>query len=87
MLDDIQSHPGAPGVNDLVRQGKQLARVAEESFAGWNYTAAATYARQSYEAIGTAAEQLGISSARADALRLKPNPNVPRVIDPIRREE
>lgn len=87
LLDDIKGHPGAPGVNDLVRQGRQLARQAEDAFQSWDYTGAAMYARQSYEAIGTAAEQLGISAARADALRLKPNPNVPRVVDPIRNED
>jgi hypothetical protein len=74
-------------VDDLVRQGRRQARLAEEAFNAWAYTDAATYARQSYEAIGQAAEQLGIPTTRAEALRLKPNPNVPRVIDPIRHED
>jgi hypothetical protein len=87
LLDDIRNHPGAAGVDDLVRQGRRQARLAEEAFNAWAYTDAATYARQSYEAIGQAAEQLGIPTARAEALRLKPNPNVPRVIDPIRHED
>ncbi len=87
LLDDVQAHPNYNSVKSLVQDGKALAKEAEKSFNRWEYTDAAMYARQSYEAIGMAAEQLGISSTRESALKLTPNPNVPRVLDPIRHED
>jgi len=85
LLAGILAQPGHGQVNDLVAAGREHARMAERAFKQWNYLEAVTQARMAYEAIGTAAQQLGLPVVAADAAPQMPiNGSVPRFIDPIR---
>ena len=65
--------------------GREHARTAERAFRQWDYLTAATHARMAYEAIGTAAQTLGIATPAFAAETQAPiNGTVPRFIDPIR---
>ena len=85
LLADILAQPGHGQVNDLVAAGREHAKMAEQAFKQWNYLEAVTHARLAYEAIGTAAQQLGLPTVAAEAAMEMPiNGSVPRFIDPIR---
>ena len=87
LLDDILAHPDAGDVQDLVAQAEVYAMQAIESFNNWDYLAAATNARLSYEQIAQAAEMLGIAAPAEEAfLLVAPNQNVPHQVDPIHPE-
>lgn len=88
LLDDVLAHPDADSVRPLINSANVKAREAVRNFRSWDYLTAATSARQSYEMVATAAEQLGIPTAAAEpALRLAPNPNGLHPVDPIRIPE
>jgi len=85
LLADILAQPGHGQVKDLVASGREHARMAERAFKQWNYLEAVTHARLAYEAIGTAAQQLGLPTVAAEAAMEMPiNGSVPKFIDPIR---
>jgi hypothetical protein len=85
LLDDVLAHPDAGSVQSLINQANMQSRVAVRNFRNWDYLSAVTSARESYVLVATAAEQLGISTAAVEAAQgLAPNPNVPRMVDPIR---
>ncbi len=85
MLDDVLAHPDRATVRDLVAAGREHARTAERAFRQWDYLTTATHARLAYEAIGTAADTLGLPMAAAAVETQAPiNGTVPRFIDPIR---
>ncbi len=88
ILADVLAHPDAGSVRPLLNEANMKSREAMRNFRRWNYLTAATSARQSYELVATAAEQLGVPTAAAEAMfRMAPNPNVPRQVDPIRIPE
>jgi hypothetical protein len=85
LLDDILAHPDVGSVRSLINEARAEARMARQGFRNWDYLTAASSARESFELVATAAEQLGIPVDPAVAqLRMAPNPNVPRLVDPIR---
>ncbi len=85
LLAGILAQPGHGAVRDQVAAGREQAQMAERAFKQWNYLDAATHARLAYEAIGAAAQQLGLPAAAAVAAPQMPiNGTVPRFIDPIR---
>ena len=85
LLDDVLAAPGHGSVRDLVAAGREHARAAERAFKQWNYLEAATQARLAYEAIGHAAQALGLpATMEAAAVQAPINGSVPRFIDPIR---
>jgi hypothetical protein len=61
LLDDILAHPDAGTVQANVTQAEAYAMQAIQSFANWDYLAAAMNARLAYEQIALAADALGIA--------------------------
>ena len=63
-------------------QADQLAVRAKAAFKAWDETAAAGYARQAYELVGTVAADEGVSLSSMTALSLRVAPtSVPKVVD------
>ena len=62
LLDDILAHPDADQVEDRLSDASDYAEEAVEEFRQWDYHEAAVNARQAYEQIALAAEELGISA-------------------------
>jgi hypothetical protein len=85
LLDDILAHPRANSVKATLARAEQLARAAVQSFRNWSYLAAATNARGAYEAVATAAAELGIETPTVATLRVGiPSSAAPHEGDPIR---
>jgi hypothetical protein len=88
LLGDILDHPDVGSVRPLLNEARAEARMALQGFRNWDYLTAASSARESFVLVATAAEQLGIPVDPAEAeLRMAPNPNVPRLVDPIRNPD
>src|SRR5690606_35771500 len=74
MADDVAAHPDAASVAAYTRQASALYREADRKFDRWDYLGAATAARGAYEAMGTAAQMLGLDlPSAAPQFRLAPN--------------
>jgi len=85
LLADVLAHPDHSTVRDLVAAAREHAKTAERAFRQWDYLTAVTHARMAYEAIGMAAQTLGLpTAAAAPALQAPINGTVPRFVDPIR---
>jgi hypothetical protein len=85
LLGDILASPDAGKVDNLLRKADQEAKAARRDFEAWNYLGAATNARQAYERLLKAAQELGIETPTINAAqRALPNATVPRHFDPIR---
>lgn len=85
LLDDILAHPDANEVSSHLAKAEASARAAVRGFRNWSYLGAATNARVAYEAIATAAAELGIETPTEAFLRLGvSNAAAPHKGDPIR---
>jgi hypothetical protein len=85
LLGDILDSGEADEVSGLLHQADQEAKAAQRKFEAWDYLAAARNARQAYEKLLKAAQELGIETPTVGAAkRALPNPNAPRHYDPIR---
>ena len=74
LADDVAAHPDAASVAAYTRQASALYRDADRKFDRWDYLGAATAARGAYEAMGTAAQTLGLElPSAAPQFRLAPN--------------
>jgi hypothetical protein len=84
LLDDILADSDTSEVQDNLDQAETFAANAKEAFQQWDYLAAAVNARLAYEQVAMAADELGISTASADALLVAPSMNAPHEGDWIR---
>jgi hypothetical protein len=84
LLDDILADADVSSVQDNIDQAEMYAEQAVTSFENWDYLAAATNARLAYEQIAMAADELGIETLEAEALRVNPSMMAPHEGDPIR---
>jgi hypothetical protein len=84
LLGEIQASPDAKKVKNHVSKAQTLAEHALEAFRGWNYLSAATQARQAYEELSMAADELGITPSNATLLRVAPTTIPLHEGDPIR---
>jgi hypothetical protein len=85
VLGDIVKNPRADRVASLIRRADDRAGDALEAFRQWNFLAAVTAARDAYELVARAAQQIGASTPTLDAARRPlPGAAVRRIVCTIR---
>ena len=84
LLGEIQASPDAKKVKNHISKAQNLAEHALEAFQGWNYLSAAVQARQAYEELSMAADELGITPLSTTLLRVVPTTIPLHEGDPIR---
>src|SRR5690606_33300311 len=84
LLGEILAHPGHDSVRNLIMRAGQWAGIAERAFDRWEYGDAVRAARNAYEVLARAADQLGIEPPHEASLMTAPIRAIEKDVDTIR---
>jgi hypothetical protein len=69
VLGDVLHHPKASRVSSLIRRADDVAGESLEAFRDWDFLDAVTAAREAYELVARAAQEIGAATPTLDAAR------------------